>query len=100
MFLAVSAPRLLSTKTYLQRQYVMSFIASLRKIPKWQLGVTSGLLFWAAALQVGAVVTLPCIQHVSKHERRGCVGNWCESDNRTEPSSLAKFEYELNGDAA
>lgn len=40
----------------------MSFIASLRKIPKWQLSVTGGLLFWAAALQVSAAATLPCIQ--------------------------------------
>ena len=51
-----------TSETYLQSYYVMSFIASLRKIPKWQLGVTGGLLFWAAALQVCAAATLPCIQ--------------------------------------
>ena len=74
----------------------MSLIASLRKIPKWQLGVTSGLLFWAAALQVGALVTLPCIQHIRSPSMsvEDVSVNWCESDNRTEPSSLAKFEYD------
>lgn len=35
----------------------MSFVENIRKIPRWQLGVTGGLLLWAAALQVSAA---PC----------------------------------------
>lgn len=33
----------------------MSFWATARKIPKWQLGLTGGLVVWAAALQVSCV---------------------------------------------
>lgn len=32
----------------------MSFLESLRRIPRWQLGVTGGLLLWAAGLQVSS----------------------------------------------
>lgn len=32
-------------------QCFMSFLENIRKIPRWQLGVTGGLLLWAAALQ-------------------------------------------------